>query len=187
VGVNDDKTWSYQFCNLLPNGVNMNFGTSGRSNDFICRCLMSYFDLIKPDLVLIMYTSQIRREVYTKDGKIEPFIPTVSWGYMEETEDGKKTQNYLTELQNNNQDFINWYKNHQLIKFFLESKNCNWIWNGSFGVPIGYDEENRFDGDYINFIDRGVDGEHPGPKHNEEYSKKLHNFILQKFPSYLVK
>jgi lysophospholipase L1-like esterase len=185
VGVNNTETWPHQFTNLIPNGVNMNFGTGGRSNDFITRCLLTYYDLIKPDLVLIMYTSPQRREIYTKDGGVEPFIPTTSWGYMEETEDGEKIQNYLTELQNNNEDFINWYKNHQLIRLFLESKKCNWLWNGNFGIPNDYKEFNRFDGEYGRHIDKGTDGGHPGPKHNNAYAQKLYDFITEKFPHYI--
>ena len=56
VGVNDNQTWPAQFSKLIPNGVNHNFGMGGRSNDYISRCLLTYFDLVKPDLVLIMYT-----------------------------------------------------------------------------------------------------------------------------------
>jgi hypothetical protein len=185
VGVNDNETWPAQFCSHIENGVNLNFGAGGRSNDFICRCLMSYYDLIKPDLVLIMYTSPQRREIYTKDGAIEPFIPTAWWGYMVETEDGKKIQKYLTELQNDNEDFINWYKNHQLIKLFLESKGCNWLWNGFFGIPKEYEEFNRFDSEYVNYIDYGVDNHHPGPTHNYQYSMELFEHIKTNFRNYL--
>ena len=112
VAVNDYETWPHQFCKLIPNGVNFNFGTGGRSGDFVVRCLMSYYDLIKPDLVLIMYPHSFRREFYTKDNNVEPFMPTSSWGFMEETEEGIKIQKNLVELQNENEDFINWYKNH---------------------------------------------------------------------------
>jgi hypothetical protein len=109
-----------------------------------------------------MYTSPQRREIYTENGGIEPFIPTMSWGYLEETEDGKNIQNILVELQNENSDFINWFKNHQIIKLFLESKNCNWLWNGSFEIPKGYVDPNRFDGDYFTqpLIDFGSEGKH---------------------------
>lgn len=180
VGVNDNETWPAQFTKLIPMGVNMNFGTGGRSNDFISRCLLTYYDIIKPDLVLIMYTSPQRREVYTSNGGIEPFMPTASWGYMDETTDGNHIQQSLTKLQNNNEDFINWYKNHLLIKYFLESKNCKWSWNGSF-LNNEYTDSYRFDGDYTNFIDKGVDGSHPGPNHNKIYSTLLFKEIVQKF------
>ena len=187
VGVNDTETWPYQFTNLIPNGVNMNFGTGGRSNDFICRCLLTYYDVIKPDLVLIMYPSPLRREIYTKDCGIEPFMPTTFWGYLEETAEGIKTQEHLTYLQNDNEDFINWYKNHLLIKYFLESKKCNWIWNGIEIPSIDCVDFNRFkfDGDYGKYLDFGMDGAHPGPNHNKTYAHKLHNFITETFPQYI--
>ncbi len=185
VGINDNQTWPYQFSNLVPNGVNFNFGTGGRSNDFISRCLLSYYDIIKPDLVLVMYTSPLRREIYTEDGGIEPFMPTVSWGFLEETEEGRETQKRLTAIQNDVEDYMNWYKNHLLIKYFLESKKCNWVWNGTEITKYNYTEENRFDGDYGNPIDFAVDGLHPGPNHNKEYAQNLHDFITRKFPEYI--
>jgi hypothetical protein len=185
VAVNDYETWPHQFCKLIPNGVNFNFGTGGRSGDFVVRCLMSYYDLIKPDLVLIMYPHSFRREFYTKDNNVEPFMPTSSWGFMEETEEGIKIQKNLVELQNENEDFINWYKNHLLIKYFLKDKKCNWLWDGFRNIPIDYNEPNRFDGNYGIFIDLGVDGTHPGPKHNKEYATKLFNHIYKNFNEYL--
>jgi hypothetical protein len=185
VGVSNFDTWPAQFTSNIPNGVNMNFGTGGRSNDFITRCLLTYYDLIKPDLVLIMYTGVSRREVYTKDNGIEPFMPTSVWGYFDETEDGIKTQEHLSQLQNDNEDFINWYKNHLLIKYFLESKKCNWLWNGWMDIPLEYSETNRYDGNYKYFTDFGVDGLHPGPNHNKLYSTNLFNHIYKNFREYL--
>jgi hypothetical protein len=187
VGIEDNETWPHQFSKLIPNGLDFNFGSGGRSNDYISRCLLSYYDLVKPDLVLIMYTSPQRREAYTKNNGIKPFIPTLSWGYLKETEDGKKTHNYLCELQNYNEDLINWYKNHLLVKLFLESKKCNWVWNGSFHIPKQYEEFNRFDGEYMDspFLDMAVDDFHPGPKHNKEYVNKLLNYLKVNLPNYL--
>ena len=186
VGVNDNQTWPYNFTSLIPTGVNMNFGTGGRSNDFISRCLLTYYDLIKPDLVLIMYTGPQRREIYTENNGIEPFMSTISWGWLEDTEEGREVQNHLTSIQNENADFINWYKNHLLIKYFLETKKCNWLWNGHFGTPKDYSEFNRFDGNYERpFLDYGVDNIHPGPKHNYQYSIRLFEHIKKNFRNYL--
>jgi hypothetical protein len=187
VGVNNNETWSSQFTNLIPNGVDLNFGTGGRSNDFISRCLLSYYDMIKPDLVLIMYTSPLRREFYTKDSALEPFIPAGPWGWFIHEDEGVRTHEILTELQNDNEDFINWYKNHLLIKYFLESKNCNWLWNGWFDIPKEYEEFNRFDGEFLPVLDFGADGKHPGPKTHKNYAMNLYNYINLKFPNYLDK
>lgn len=185
VGINDNETWSSQFTNLISDGVNMNFGTGGRSNDFISRCLLSYYDTINPDLVLIMYTSPTRREYYTENNGVEPFVVGSKWGWFEKEEDGIRTHEMLFELQNDNEDFINWNKNHLLIKYFLESKGCNWLWNGSFDIPKEYEEFNRFDGDYETYLDFGVDNRHPGPNHNKTYAHKLHDFITKNFPNYI--
>ena len=183
VGVNDNETWPAQFCNNIENGVNLNFGTGGRSNDFICRCLMSYYNLIKPDLVLIMYTFPHRREIYTENNEIEPYIPTKVWGRLLETEEGQIIQNSMDILQNDNQDFINWYKNHLVIKFFLENKKCNWVWNGA-NLKTDYSEFNRFDGEKKH-LDKGSDGLHPGRNTHESYSNLLYDYISMKFPTYI--
>ena len=185
VGVNYEDTWPHIFCNYIPNSVNLNFGTGGRSNDFIARCLLTYYDYIKPDLVLIVYPDMCRREIYTDVGGIEPFMPQTSWGYLSETNDGKTIQNNMVSLQNENSDFVNWYKNHLLIKYFLESKGANWLWNGSMHIPSDYKEFNRFDGDFSIFIDKAVDGSHHGPIHNKKYAEKLINYISSEFPSYI--
>jgi hypothetical protein len=184
VGVNNNETWPAQFCSHIENSVNFNFGTGGRSNDFICRCLMSYYDLIKPDLVLIMYTFPQRREIYTNEGGIEPYMPSNSWGYLKETEEGKIIQSSMDILQNDNADFINWYKNHMLIKLFLESKKCNWLWDEN-NLKTEYSEFNRFDGGYVKYIDKGSDNIHPGPKHHNHYGKMLFDYIYENFRGYL--
>jgi hypothetical protein len=184
VGVNDDETWPSKFTTNILDGVNLNFGTGGRSNDFIARCLLSYYDLIKPNLVLIMYTVPHRREFFTKEGGIEPYIPSLRWGYFSETEDGIRIQKNKEEIQNDYNDIQNWFKNHLLITYFLKYKKTPFIWNGSW-LNIDYQDDFRFDGDYENFVDLGVDNKHAGPIHNELYSKKLYNFITKNHPQYL--
>lgn len=187
VGVNDHETWPRQFSKLIENGVDLNFGTGGRSNDFICRCLFTFFEVIKPDLVLVMYTFPQRREIYTIDNQIEPYISKFNWGYLKETEAGNSIQKNMDELQNDELDFINWYKNHLLIKLFLENKKCNWLWNGKF-TKFNYNEFNRFDGfDSETFIDKSVDNMHPGPLHHKHYSKLLYDYLCANFPNYMKK
>lgn len=187
VGVNNNETWPAQFTSLVSDGVNLNFGTGGRSNDFIARCLLSFYDFIKPDLVLIMYTNMFRREVYTKNNFIEPFMPTHIWGFLSEKEEGQQIQKNMVDLQNDNSDLINWYKNHLLIKYFLESRNANWLWNGCFNIPKEYVDVNRYDGEYDIFEDYGADNSHPGSKHNKLYSNRLYAYINDNLPSYLIK
>lgn len=183
VGVSGHETWPNQFSSLIPNSVDMNFGNGGRSNEFMSRALITYFDIIKPDLVLVMYTEPHRRDYFTKYGTVEPYH-AVSWGWYDIMDDGRDAHRSLLTLSNDEYDFQNWYKSHLLIKYFLESKKCNWLWNG-WHLSNNYYEENRFDGDFCPFLDYGTDNCHPGPKTNEAYSKKLYDHIKIKFPEYL--
>lgn len=184
IGVNDWETWPHYFSKLIPNGVDLNFGCAGRSNDYIVRCLHTYYDLIKPDLVLIYYTLTQRKEFYTNNGCVEPFMPTSAWDFME-TDGGSRIHKNLVENQNKYDDFINnWYKNHLFIKYFLETKKCNWVWNGTNSTPY-HIENNRFDGDGPYVEDYAVDNIHPGPITNKKYAYALYEYILKNHPDYL--
>jgi hypothetical protein len=134
--------------------------------------------------VLINYTHSHRREYYTDKNTIEPYMPTSVWDYMENDETGKMVHRNLTDLQNDNEDFINWHKNHQLIKLFLESKKCNWAWTGP-DVPLNYTDDNRFIGDFEKVQDWAVDGIHAGPKTNKTYAYNLFNYLLKNKPTFL--
>jgi hypothetical protein len=180
--VNDDKTWSYQLCKLIPNAVDLNFGFGGRSSDFVSRCLLTYYDLVKPDLVLIMYPNQDRKDYYTDEGGIEPFAYN-PWGFLSETKQGIEVYESLMLTANNNENFINWYKNHLLITYFLQTKNTPFVWNGAH-LYKAVEESNRFDDNYRDYIDYGADGAHPGPKHNEKYAKNLYSFLQANFTEY---
>ncbi len=189
VGVDDVDTWPALLSSNVPNSVNINLGHGGRSNDYICRTLLTFYDFFNPDLVIILYTNLHRREIYTEQNGVEGFIPTHANGYFRDTPDGSKKQSMLFKLQNDNEDYINWYKNHMLIKLFLESKKSKWIWDGSDHIRKYYIDDNMFDKDYCNLtdktpnrlIDNGVDGIHPGPMHNRQYAEYLREFIRNKF------
>jgi hypothetical protein len=177
IGVNDNETWSKVFCDLIG-GVNLNFGLGGRSNDYIARSLLTHYDLVKPDIVLIMYTVVNRKEIHTKDNGVEPFIPTHSWGYLKDTADGRTTQEMMVSLQNDYEDYTNWYKNHLLIKNFLDNKKTKWLWNGET-IFIDYQDANRFDGGIRPFIDLGSDNTHPGPLTHKRCGEKTYEYITK--------
>jgi hypothetical protein len=183
VGVNIEETWPAQFCDLIGNAVNINLSVGGRSNDFIARVLLTYYDFFKPDLVLIMYTESHRKEFFTKDGNIEPFHH-IPWGYFSETEEGKEEHNALLTILNKENNYQNWLKNHFLITYFLETKKANWLWDGWFATDR-YTDERRYNGDFYPHIDFGVDGKHPGPNTHQKYAKNIYKYIQTNFPQYL--
>lgn len=170
IGVNDDQTWPYYLSKLL-NYSHINFGFTGRSNDYISRCILTFAEEIKPDLVCIMYSYPERREYYTKGDGVEPYHPN-PWGWFDENE---KEFSSMVSLSNPNNDFINWYKNHLLITNYLQNQNIPFIWNGSF-LNTDYTDDFRFDGNYS--IEYGT---HANPEQNKSYAEGLFNFIKESY------
>lgn len=172
IDVYDHQTWSHYFSQLIPKGIDINLGMSGRSNDYIARSIMTYVDEFKPDLILIMYTYPDRCEYYTEDGGVEPYHKK-PWGYLDEDMTGRIQWAGMVNASNSSNDLMNWYKNHQLITYYLKSKNIPFVWNGTF-VGTDYTDENRFDGDYPNLPDND---KHATYLENKEYAEKLYNHI----------
>jgi hypothetical protein len=176
IDVNDHQTWPHYLSKLIKRGVDINMGISGRSNDYIVRAIMAHTDKFKPNLVCVMYTYTHKKEYYTSKGKIEPYHPS-PWGYFKDSLQGQKEFYYQSSLKNEHDDFQNWYKNHQLITYYLKSKNIPFVWNGTF-LKTEYTDENRFDGNYPNFPDIN---KHANSNENELYAKNLYNYIKEKF------
>lgn len=198
-GLCDNETWPKLLTDRIPNCVNLNFGVTGCSNDRIVRNLIKYYDFIKPDLVIIMWTSVVRREYFTdivnnytfEDCYRQPygkydFVPQ----YISENKTEQDIFKLLIELSNKQEDSTNWYKNYLLANYFLRLKNAKWIFLDAY-----FDTPNRLssinDTNYIDLpydlLDFARDGAHPGPKSAKHFSDKLFQSIIDKFPNYLPK
>jgi hypothetical protein len=176
IDVNDRETWSHHLTRMLPNGVDFNLGISGGSNDYIARSVLTWTEYLNPAIVLIMYTYPTKREIYTDAGNLEPYHP-IPWGYLNEDLDGRKLWSNIISSTSNEEDYINWYKNHLLISNYLKNKQIPFIWNGTF-VKTKYMDENRFDGEYPYFIDNN---KYANSIQNELYAKKLLTYFENNF------
>ena len=89
INVHNHQTWPYQLTRMIPNGVDLNLGINGRSNDYIARTILTWTEKLKPSLVLVMYTYPNKREYYTENAELEPYHSS-PWGYFDEDMDGRK-------------------------------------------------------------------------------------------------
>lgn len=176
IGVHNHQTWSHILTRSMKDGVDLNLGINGRSNDYIARTILTWADYLKPDLVLIMYTYPIKREYYRDVDKIEPYHP-IPWGYFDLDLDGRHRWANIIQSTTTEEDFINWYKNHLLITNYLKNKEIPFIWNGTF-LQTKYTDENRFDGEYPYFSEPN---QYASPAQNEVYAKTLFKHIKQNF------
>jgi hypothetical protein len=71
-----------------------------------------------------------------------------------------------------------------LIKLFLESKKCNWLWDGKH-LLTDYKEFNRFTALDKFKMDLGSDNLHPGIEHHKHYGRVLFDYIYKNFREYL--
>jgi hypothetical protein len=126
----------------------------------------------KPDLILIMYTYPNRKEYYTETGGIEPYHPN-PWGYFDEDREGRLEWAGIVSSSNEENDLMNWYKNHLLITYYLKDKGIPFLWNGTF-IGTDYKDDNRFDGNYPSIKDTH---QHATYLENKEYAQKLYNHI----------
>jgi hypothetical protein len=176
INVHNHQTWPHLVSRMIPNGVDLNLGISGRSNDYIARSILTWTDYFKPALVLIMYTYPHRREFYLDNGNVEPYAPK-PWGYFDEEMEGRQMWSNLTYASNQEENLMNWYKNHLLISNYLKLKEIPFIWNGTF-VQTEYTDAERFDGDYPYFENTNI---HATDYQNEIYAKKLFNHMKENF------
>lgn len=176
IGVNDRETWSHHLTRMIPDGVDFNLGISGRSNDYIARSILTWTDYLKPSVVLVMYTYPTSREIYTNEGNLEPYHP-VPWGYLNENLEGRKLWSNIVSSTSDEDNYINWLKNHLLISNYLKYKEIPFVWNGTF-VKTKYTDENRFDGGYPALADTNT---FASSIQNQVYAKELFNYFKEKF------
>jgi hypothetical protein len=126
-----------------------------------------------------MYTYPSRKEYYRYGGELEPFHMN-PWGYFEENKEGKEEYKSIARITHDENDLINWYKNHLLITNLLQNKKIPYTWNGSFLDDSSVTDDFRFDGEYGNFREFSIDGKHATNTHNKEYANKLFDFCKHK-------
>jgi len=64
IGLPLDRVWPTLLGNMIPNSVVYNLGQGGHSNAYIARSIYKTIDILKPDLVAVLFTYGDRIEIF---------------------------------------------------------------------------------------------------------------------------
>ena len=137
MGVQAEERWSDTFCRLLMERTggtvtNWNMGQWGASNDYISRMLLTTLDILKPDIVIVLFSYPGRREHWYTESKATKFInssfpekePQIPSHYTPEDIEHYKA---LRVLQNQSADRYNCWINYKLVEMTLKLRNIPWL------------------------------------------------------------
>ena len=148
---------------LQKSVVVWNLGVEGSSNDYISRILYLALPRLNPDIVLINFTHQGRREyVSTQDKHIKynpnPTIPPNQMVI-------KDIFGHFDALGNPFDDALNFFKNYKAVEHLLAGKQ--WLYSHAkpqqFEAVVAHMDLLRYVGP-LTRGDKARDGGHPGPE-----------------------
>ena len=167
---------------LGKNTVVWNLGMPGESNDYISRTLIAAAPVLRPDLVVAMFTNASRREFVTHDGTYMHIIPNVSAGGI--TRIHKEILRHHEGLTSPLMDLINFYKNFKLVEMTLRLEKIPFLYTATDPVcldDLSYAIDRSSDiGAYIERTDLARDGAHPGPEGNQNFIDVLLPIVLER-------
>lgn len=102
IGINEEDLWCNQLAQRITGAKVYNLALGGRSPDYVVRTIYKSIDLIKPNLVMVMWPDQSRFERPADDGVSMAWWTANDEYYLNDFTD-KKYQNYNF---NKNQIFL---------------------------------------------------------------------------------
>lgn len=197
VGIKWEQTFAYQFKRryaehhgLAEDEVNLlNFAEGGASNDYIARTMLTQCSSFKPDLVLINFTFQTRKE-YVTDERIEAVGP-----WTDQDPPHEPSLDYFAWFTNE-MGFINSVRNILLVQQFCQVHQIPYLfaWFDHRHLDAPEYMNNPVCSAYAKQLDRSRladfnlqfdhtdvarDNYHPGPKSNEEFAERFFDLYTQ--------
>lgn len=170
IGVNDDETWPYYLAQQF-NWKHINFGFTGRSNDYIARIATTYLQRVRPKYCFVMYTYSNRREYFDPEYGFQPWHPN-PWGYFL---DHESKYNAFLELSNPQADWLNFRKNKLIVDQVCKELGIHLVYSTTFIDDMyNISEPNRFEGEYSSKIPTG---EHATAAVNKTYANELTEYL----------
>jgi|FEC22Drversion2_1045045.scaffolds.fasta_scaffold00355_20 hypothetical protein len=169
-----------------------NFGYPGRGNDFFAMIVHQVLPILKPDLLVVLFTQFARRTLFHRFGRHMAFLPS----YV--VPDYKAEHEAFIRLQSDTHDFMDFVRQHSLIDATAKLSGIPWAWQ-TWGrqslPPLAQLEkyvriDNMVDSPFPAFGSRATDdvmksdvardGSHPGPKANRAFGLATSRFVLDR-------
>jgi hypothetical protein len=169
-----------------------NFGYPGHGNDFFAMVVHQVLPILKPDLLVVLFTQFARRTLFHCFGRHMAFLPSHSGpAYKAEHE-------AFIRLQSDAHDFMDFVRHHSLIDATARLNEVPWAWQtwGRQSLPALAQLEkyvrtdNMIDSPFPAFGDLATDdvmkndvardGKHPGPRANRAFGLATSRFVLER-------
>ena len=172
VGLDDTQTWTHQFKTILPIETNViNLSIAGASMDYISRALFQSIDTIKPNVVIVCYTYDCRREtqMIATQGKITQINPTVP--NQLPGDDGSKDEFkswFMTLNHHSNQ--YNFDKNREMVRLICYKAKVPLIESTVIDMLVIQKQMSK----KLGYVDKARDGEHFGPNVHKRFAEQIY-------------
>lgn len=188
-GLPYEQTWSYIFSQKIADTfnqstVNWNMGLSAQSNDYMSRVLMCAVPVLRPAIVVILFTNFARREYFNLYGERTWIIPNQR--FTKAPRYVKTIQKRFEQLSSRYDNEVNFLKNYKLTELLLNQYNVKWLFSAvnpdhfSNGMGDHLDATKYLDFT-IDQVDRARDNTHPGIDSNLKFAEKLHDKFTEAY------
>jgi hypothetical protein len=169
-----------------------NFGYPGHGNDFFAMVVHQVLPILKPDLLVVLFTDLARRTLYHPFGDHLAFLPS-------QVAPARKAEHEaFVRLQSASHDFMDFVRQQSLIDATARLNGIPWAWQTwaqrSLPPPAHLQRyvriDNMIDTPFPAFgptatddamrADLARDGAHPGPRSNRAFGFAASRFVLDR-------
>jgi hypothetical protein len=170
-----------------------NFGYPAHANDFFAMVVHQVLPILKPDLLIVLFTEFSRRTLFHRFGRLMAFLP--NWLVPGHKADHKA----FILLQSDSNDFMDFVRQHSLIDAAARLNGVPWIWQ-TWGrqsllpppeqlakyvrtdnmIDCAFPMYGHLATEETMRLDLARDGKHPGPRANESFGLATSRFLLSR-------
>ena len=174
--------------------INWNLGLSGVSNDYICRTLVFAMEILKPDIVIVCFTSPSRREYISVDGKLYNLYNKIGELRGLNRKDNAIIKHYYG-MTSAFQDQLNFFMNYKFIENLMEFHKTKWLFSSIYSGRIIEQNMNQihYALDMEKFVAEGIkcddfarDKVHPGVVSMKIFADALYRKYICVYKNFLT-